>query len=194
MLKSLLTFAITLLILFPLKSQDLTLKGKTEYSVAFSYQSMKEKDDKEANWIMNLPLHFNYFVSDNIGVGAEINITDLKGDKNTGLVLNFLIEANFPSNQSKFIPFLLAGYGYSNGSFLFDRLAIKNYEDTGIGVLNLGGGAKFQVTEKVFVRTEARYQVFSGEYKYNNYFSGGSITGNIDITYLNVLLGFSIIL
>ncbi len=160
--------------------------------MAFSYQSMKEKDDKEAHWIMNLPLHINYFVSENIGVGTELNITDSKGNENTGLIVNLLVEANFPSNQSKFIPFLLAGYGYSNGSFLFDRLAPKNYEDTGIGILNLGGGVKFLVTEKVFVRTEIRYQNFTGEYKYDSYY--GSSTRKIDITYLNVLLGFSIIL
>jgi outer membrane protein W len=191
-MKTLLIFAIPILILFPLNAQDLALKGKTEISAAFSYQSMKEKDATESNWIMNLPLHFNYFISENIGVGTEINITDGKGDENTGLILNFLIEANFPSNQSKFIPFLLAGYGYSNGSFLFDRLALKNYKDTGIGILNLGGGSKFQVTEKVFVRTEVRYQTFSGEYKYNSYYGSGK--EDISVTYLNILVGFSILI
>jgi opacity protein-like surface antigen len=191
MFKTLISLLILLMLTTSLTAQSTDLKGRMEYSVSFSYQSMKQKDAEEASWIMNLPFHLNYFVSENIGVGAEINFTDAKGIKNTGIILNILVEANFPIRQGKSIPFLLAGYGYSNGSFIYDRMAIKNFQETDIGVLNLGAGLKLFITEKIYARIEGRYQNFSGESE-NTYFYGAE--NEISITYFRLFMGFSIIL
>ena len=187
-------YLIFIMFITSVSAQNSYLKGKKEFSLSFSYQSMKAKDDRESSWTMSLPFHFNFFVADNIGVGAEVNFTDFKGTENTGIVLNFLVEANFPLEQGKSTPFVLAGYGYSNGSFLFDRMAIKNYKDTGIGVLNLGIGLKLHITEEVCARVEGRYQNFTGETEYGYIPVGSSNKYEIDVTYLKLFMGFSIIL
>lgn len=117
--------------------------------------------------------------------------TDGKGEQNTGYVLNGIVEAAFPTPDG-IIPFLDAGYGVSNGSLVLDRLAIKNYENVTLGVLNVGAGIRVPFGEKVFGKTEVRYQKFTGEYKYNTFF--GSQTSDIGTTYINVLFGLSLLL
>lgn len=174
-----------------LGGQDQTsfsLKGKKEFSVAFSYQSMKEKGDQEASWFYTLPLSYIYYLSENIGLGAELILTDAKDfdpeDENFGIILSAILEANFPLAQKSAIPFLLAGYGFSNGSMLFDRLAFHRYKDTTLGVLNIGAGIKFRFNESVFSRIEFRYLNFNGDYN----------TREIDVSYTNILFGFSVLI
>lgn len=172
-------------------AKTLQLKGKTELSAAFSFQSIKEKDATESNWILTLPIQTRYFVTQNIGIGAEVIFTDGKGEQNTGYILNGIVEVAFPTPDG-IIPFLNAGYGISNGSYVIDRLALKAYDDVNLGVLNLGGGIRMPFGEKVFGKTEVRYQKFSGEYKYDTFF--GTQTIDIATTYVNVLFGLSLLL
>jgi len=169
----------------------LQLKGKTELSAAFSFQSMKEKGFSESSWILTLPVQIRYFITQNIGLGAEMIFTDGKGEENSGLILNGIVEVAFPTPDGV-IPFLNAGYGISNGSYLIDRLAIKSYDDATLGVLNLGAGIRIPFGEKVFGKTEVRYQKFTGEYKYDSFF--GTQTIDIGTTYINVLFGLSLLL
>jgi hypothetical protein len=171
--------------------KSIRLKGKTELSAAFSFQSVKQKEASEGSWILTLPLQTRYFLTQNIGIGAELIFTDGKGEQNTGYILNGIVEAAFPTPDG-IIPFLNAGYGISNGSFPIDRLALKNYEDVTLGVLNLGAGIRIPFGEKVFGKTEVRYQRFTGEYKYDTFF--GTQTIDLGTTYINVLFGLSLLL
>ena len=173
--------------------ESFQLKGKTEFSVAFSFQSVKQKEASEGSWILTLPLQTRYFVMQNIGIGAELIFTDGKGDQNTGYILNGIVEAAFPT-PGGIIPFLNAGYGISNGSFPIDRLAIKDYEDVTLGVLNLGAGIRIPCGEKVFGKTEVRYQKFTGEYKYITVIPEYPPTIDLSTTYVNVLFGLSLLL
>ena len=169
------------------------LKGKTELSAAFSFQSVKQKDASEGSWILTLPLQTRYFLTQNIGIGAELIWTDGKGEQNIGYVLNGIVEAAFPTPDG-IIPFLNAGYGISNGSFPIDRLALKNYEDVTLGVLNLGAGIRIPFGEKVFGKTEVRYQKFIGEYEYITVIPEFPPTIDLSTTYVNVTFGLSLLL
>ena len=171
--------------------KSIRLKGKTELSAAYSFQSVKQKEASEGSWILTLPIQTRYFVTQNIGIGAELIFTDEKGEQNTGYILNGIVEAAFPTPDG-IIPFLNAGYGISNGSYIIDRLAIKNYDNVTLGVLNLGAGIRIPFGKKVFGKTEVRYQKFTGEYKYDTFFGTQAI--DIGTTYVNVLFGFSLLL
>lgn len=172
--------------------KPIRLKGKTELAGAFSFQYMKQKDASEGSWILNLPVQTRYFVTQNIGIGAELIFTDGKGEGSSGLILNGILEVAFPTPNGV-IPFLNAGYGISNGSLIVDRLAIKNYDNVTFGVLNLGGGVRVPFGEKVYGKIELRYQRFTGEYKYDSFF-GSSQTFDVSTNYLNALFGLSLLL
>lgn len=172
--------------------KTLQLKGKTELSAAFSFQSVTEKGISEGSWILTLPVQMRYFITQNIGLGAEVIFTDGKGEQNSGLILNGIVEVAFPTPDGV-VPFLNAGYGISNGSYALDRLAIKTYDNVTLGVLNLGAGIRVPFGEKVFGKTEVRYQKFTGEYDYDS-FLGNTHTEEIGTTYVNIIFGLSLLL
>lgn len=175
-----------------LDAQSYQLKGKTELAGSFSFQSIDNKTFSGPDWILNLPVQMRHFITQNIGVGAEVIFTERKGEGNSGLVLNGMLELAFPTADG-IIPFLNAGYGTSNGSFIYDRLATKYYDGATPGVLNLGCGIRVPFGKKVFGKTEVRYQKFTGEWKYQNPFYGDQ-TVDIDITYVSFLFGLSLLL
>jgi len=174
------------------QAQSYQLKGKTELAGSFSFQSIDNKTFSGPDWIFNLPVQMRYFITQNIGVGAEVIFTERKGEGNSALILNGMLEFAFPTPNG-IIPFLNAGYGISNGSVIYDRLATKYYDGATPGILNLGGGIRVPFGKKVFGKTEVRYQKFTGEWKYKNPFYGDQ-TVDIDITYVNFLIGLSLLL
>jgi len=161
------------------------LKNKVELSAAFTYHSVKEKDDSERSWFLNIPVGLGYFFSQNFGVRAELIYSENKGEENTGLILNFGLEAAYPTSNNGVIPFVWAGYGISNGSIYIDRIALKSYSEVTLGVLNIGGGIKIPISQAALAKIEARYQKFSGT---------TDSDFKISTNYINGFFGFSLLL
>ncbi len=147
-----------------LKAQTPDLTSKKEISIAFTYQRDQAQGEREGNWFMSLPLRYTYFFTKNIGIGAEVILSDSKLQENVASILNGMVEADWPYPlEWQIIPFLNAGYGYSNGSFPFDRLAVKSFNSVNVWVVNIGGGVKVPVADNVLLRMEYRFQNFSGK-------------------------------
>ncbi|RMG61377.1 MAG: hypothetical protein D6715_13710 [Calditrichaeota bacterium] len=166
------------------------LKGRAEISAAFSYQSFKEKDSEERDWMWVLPIRGGYYLNQYAGIFGEIFLTDFKGGEEeegeSGRILSLLAEFGYPTANRGVIPFALVGYGVSNGSLFLDRIALKNYSDVTLGVLNIGAGLKLPVGDRVLLRGELRYLNFSG--------SNGSEKIDISFNYINFLIGMALVL
>ncbi len=102
------------------------------------------------------------------------------------LAYNFLIP------ESRFLPFLLAGYGLGNAIPVFQRVLGRSSDGFDITVLNAGTGVKIFATNQIALRVEYRYQHFS----YERNLSSGRYATTYSETHRfhNVLIGFSFFL
>ncbi len=97
-------------------------------------------------------------------------------------------------------PFVLIGYGFGNTVPLTQRALGRLSDKMDISLLNVGGGAKFFLGERIALRTEYRYQRYG--YKYDSvnlmYMNGSyeyqTVTREIVWNFHSVILGVSVFL
>jgi hypothetical protein len=159
------------------QSQDkqlIQLKGKYEISPSLSFQFDKWKTGDEyvyKGFTVNMPMAFSYFLSNRTCLGAELMLTlftdnlDLRNilKSNRSVIVSLLMENDFPT--SYVIPFITYGYGISNDARPFENMAVGGDELGRIlGVVNLGAGLKFPITNWLLIRTDFRYMFLHGSY------------------------------
>jgi len=166
------------------------LKGKHELSPGISFQHMKENGSTNF-WYLTIPLRWNYFVTNHIGLGTDLTAT-ISTDAEIGVIFSGIMEYNF-TGKSKTIPFLLAGAGISNGSLPIDRLALKE-EDAALGVFTLGTGLKGFVAPKLLIRVDLQYRQFRGKTTETDWVDGSEYTDKRRVGMMSASLGISLLL
>lgn len=169
-----------------------TLKGKLEFSPAFTFSAMKI-EGSESERLVTIPIRLTYFLTKGMGIGGEVMFTSYSGN-GTGIVANLLLEGDLQTPNGSIL-YVLGGYGLSNGSAVIENLALKYSDNCKImGVLNLGTGVRFPVAARVLAKTEFRYQYFSGKESYTDYYSGETYTDQLKFSYLNITFGIALLL
>jgi len=158
-------------------SKSIWFKGKTEISATFGLQPGKQND---AN------VQFKHFVNQNIGLGADIMLTDMNANENVGFVITGLFEISL-TNTEGIIPFLNGGFGISNRKYSVDGLTLK-YP---LGVLSLGGGFKIPFGDRMLGKIGFRYQA-PVNLNLIPFFGSGEL--EIGRKSINVLVGLSYLL
>jgi hypothetical protein len=151
-------------------------QGDKEFSIAASFMSRKVEDGE--SWtVLNIPIRIGYFVTKNVEIEPEILFTSWE-DEDLGYVLsgNLAYNVILADQESKTVPFLFSGVGFSNTITYLPNFAWLGAEDETWTVLNVGGGIKFFLQKRAALRFEYRFQKFSGDWDY---------------TYHNMLLGVS---
>ena len=151
-------------------------KGDKELSIAASFMSRKYEDG-EAWTVINIPIRLGVFVTKNVEIEPEILFSKWE-DEDLGFLLSGNLAYNFTilEPESRTVPFLFSGFGFSNTYVYFPSFLLPGIEDETWTVVNLGGGAKFFLSKAAALRWEYRFQKFFGDW---------------DLTYHNIFLGVS---
>lgn len=159
MLKKLLFFLIILSVLVStVKAQSILTRRTLEASVSASFQLFSENDNTET--FINIPLRLGFFITPRWEVEAEFAITKPQsGD--AGYILSGLLSYNFRT-PGGIMPFAFAGYGVTNSIPVITNNVVANIPDATLGVLSLGGGVKIPIGSKAALRSEYRFQNFTG--------------------------------
>jgi hypothetical protein len=96
---------------------------------------------------------------------------------------------NFSIPQAHFAPFVLIGYGLTNGLPVFRGYTMRAADGFDVNVVNLGSGLKFFFSERAAFRTEYRYQRL--RYDDASMFSG---IYDVKINMHSIFFGFSVFL
>jgi opacity protein-like surface antigen len=158
-----------------------TERGDKELSIAASFMARKIEHDDQFWTAFNIPIRLGFLVTQNIEVEPEILFSKYE-EEDAGFILSGNLAYNFnpTSPESKSVPFVLGGLGFSNTIMLFaPNAAWVGDKDENWTVLNLGGGIKMFMSKPVALRLEYRFQKFLGD---------------SDITYHNIFLGVSVFL
>jgi opacity protein-like surface antigen len=131
-----------------------------------------------------------YYLLDGLSVEPEISFTANQHEQPAQyLLLNLSYTYLLPNSREAL--FLRAGYGISNSVQMpvLGAAVVHTSDKFNVGVLNLGAGAKFLVTQSVILRAEVNYRShtwsndegygYSDDYAYSN---------------VGLLVGFSILL
>jgi hypothetical protein len=170
--------------------ERVSYKGKHELSPAVSFQWIKEKG-YDGTTVFTLPLRYNYFITDHLGVGAELLGTFITGN-DPGVIFSGRFEYCI-NTPGKSLPFISAGVGISNGSYPIDRLAAKMYTRP-MGVLSIGTGIKAPISDRLFFRFDLQYRNFRGKDTYTDFWDGEEYTQHIRVGFVECTFGFSILL
>lgn len=152
-------------------------KGDKELSIAASFMSVKSEHD-DADFIVNIPIRLGFFATPNVEVEPEFLFTKWE-EEDVGFVLSGNVAYNYVMSdpESKTVPFLFAGFGYSNALIYLPNFVWPSWGDESWTVMNVGGGFKFFMAKQAALRCEYRFQKFFGE--------------DSDFTYHNIFLGVS---
>jgi len=153
-----------------------TEKGDKELSIAASFMSRKYEDG--AAWtVINVPIRLGILVTKNFEIEPEILFAKYE-EQDAGFILSCNLAYNFslPDPESRTVPYLFSGIGFSNTIVHLPNCAMSGAEDETWTPLNLGGGVKFFLSNSAALRWEYRFQKFMGEwdYTYHNIFLGVS--------------------
>jgi hypothetical protein len=133
-----------------------------------------------------------YYLFDGLSIEPEINMMAFEGSQPAFLFLGNLSYTMKVKNSIVF-PYVRAGYGVSNSfQFPVNRSLSKMSNSLDIGVLNLGGGIKVSLSEKVLLRTEVNYRSFSYSHDANSLYYNAS--SDYNVSSIALLFGFSILL
>lgn len=135
-----------------------------------------------------------YYIVDGLSIEAELGLLAVEKMTPTEYLLGD-ISYTYRLPDSKVALFARVGYGFSNSAKypMFGDALIKTSNELDVGVVNIGGGLKYIVSEGVALRAEINYRSHSWTSEYRGY--GGS-SSKTEYTYSNIglLLGFSVLL
>jgi opacity protein-like surface antigen len=132
--------------------------GNVEVSLSASFQNFGSENGGGSSSNFLIAPRVGFFPYKGLEIEPEVVL--LAGEGDALYMLNGNIAYNFLA-AGKTVPFLLLGYGIANTVPIFNLpIADVGYS---VGVLNVGAGAKVFFAKNVAVRTEHRYQRFSGE-------------------------------
>ena len=173
-------------------------QGAVEASLSGTMGSVSYTSDTHSAYIivpgeshehLSLALRPGYYIVEGLDVEPEFLLA-----ATDGVPPSFSISGNLAYNVmvpgSHVAGFVLAGYGTGNTIPATRNLFSRPYGGFDIGVLNLGAGLKFFLSERVALRTEYRFQKYSQEMTFSDYPS--SVTLRITSTFHQLFLGFSV--
>jgi len=175
------TFHVTLLALLVIIPAESVLSqiesGDKELSVSASFMSRKAENADEAWTSFIVAIRMGFFVTPNIEIEPEILFSDYK-ESDAGYIISGNLAYNFNpiDDQKKTVPFIFAGFGFSNTLAYLPNIAYIGQEDGSRTLINAGGGFKTFLASSVSLRIEYRYQNFMNDQ---------------NVVYHNVLLGIS---
>jgi opacity protein-like surface antigen len=173
------------------KSWELNFTGslgsvESSYDVSASFYSGSNNESQKYFQLGIIPA---YYIYRGLAIEPELNIFTVESLKPSYLALGN-ISYTFAIDSAHYFPFIRAGYGISNSIQIpVNSSIIKYSESLDIGILNLGAGVKFRISESVLLRTEINYRKFSyakdesSFYKYTSKF-----------TSIALVFGFSVLL
>lgn len=199
-MKNILAVVCLVFVCEPLYSQ--TQQGAWELSLSGNFGSVSgssetsgsfgtSKSESEAEGYLSLALRPGFYIIDGLAVEPEILWSAFEGVP-PSFSLTGNLSYNFRIPESHVTPFVLAGYGTGNAIPFFQRLLFRSSDKLDIGVLNIGGGVKLFLADRVALRTEYRYQRYSQERTFGSG-SFSSTTKTIQ-NFHNVFFGFSLFL
>jgi len=109
-----------------------------------------------------------YYLFDGFSIEPEFGFTAIKDVKPSyNLIANLSYTVLFPNTSNAF--FIKAGYGLGNAYALpmADEFLVRSSDKFDVTILNLGGGVKLSVGEKVYIRCEANYRIQSWQKEYS---------------------------
>ena len=162
-----------------------SIESQAEYSSSYYYF---QGSDSESRMYIQLGIIPAYYLTDGLAIEPEINLLAVESEDPAFLLLgNLAYTLNI--ENSRFFPFLRAGYGITNSVQIpVNGNLSKLSGDMDIGVLNLGGGLKTLLTENILLRTEINYRKFS----YSK--EGTGYTYSMHISSIALVFGFSVLL
>jgi opacity protein-like surface antigen len=177
-------------------------KGNVELSLIGTAGSLQENEEYESRkqngdsqkYLMAF-FRSGYFLTDNISIEPELSWTAMDETK-PALNICGNITYNLPNPNSVIIPFVLAGYGVGNGIPINHTIFGRSTKDMDIKLLNIGAGAKFKLGKKAALRVEYRFQKFSFESSYREYYYDQYYDTKVKYTlnFNNIFFGFSVFL
>lgn len=109
-----------------------------------------------------------YYLFDGFSIEPEFGFTAIKDVKPSyNLIANLSYTLLFPNTSNAF--FIKTGYGLGNAYALpmADELLVRFSDKFDVTILNLGGGVKISVGEKVYIRCEVNYRIQSWQREYS---------------------------
>lgn len=149
------------------------VEGKRfELSTAFSLGSSKGKGESGSIYWFNLPLRLGYFIWKGLEFEPEFKFTvtgytGSYGESEAGYILSGNLLYNFPVKESgRFLPFLLAGWGFGN-AYPYPFGAVGKIEGANVSVMNLGSGIRYLFGKVAAFRFEYRFVRVSAKFAYD---------------------------
>ena len=167
--------------------------GPVELSIGGSLQAVVFEE--ETVHLMSIPMRVGVFLNPEVSLELEGILTGLDEELAEETTWGYVVTGSLAYHiliSGQVRPFVLAGYGFSDSWPLAGVLASGDFEDTTLGVLNLGAGVKAMVGERAALRVEYRMQKFSGTYELPDFVGGGDT--DIDFTIHSTMFGVSLFL
>jgi hypothetical protein len=172
-------------------SWELNLSGDFGTQSSETVVNGKSYGSSEANFYGQLHIIPGIYIVDGLSFEPEVDFLFIKDvDPSYSFIPNISYTHRFPSNSNVAF-YARAGYGISNSYNLFGLL-LQTSKSANVGILNLGVGLKYLISESFCFRTEINYRrtSYTNEETYYFYYSKTEET----LTNIRVLLGFSLIL
>ena len=173
---------------------------KFEFSTGFAFSSQHYNygdGDKETWTVFQFPFRLGYFITKGLEIEPELLLTSehykytstdySKSDSSTGWILSGNLLYHFPlKNSPRWLPFVLAGYGFGNGDL--EGTDVDRYYGTSpkTSLFNFGAGIKHTFGNIAALRFEYRFRI--GNVKY----SEGSTEYKDKVNFHTVMLGLSL--
>ena len=169
-------------------AQPLPEGKRFEMSLSGGYQSFSAGSGSSSSSIFYISPRLGFFLVEGLELEPEFSGIFVGGGDP-----GYMVNGNLAYNtrlQGKALGFLLAGYGAANRVPVGGTLS--GYYRTTLGVLNLGAGIKVLLSDDIAIRTELRYQRFTGSR--TDDFSWGGVGGSqeYDLRLLSFQFGISI--
>lgn len=178
------SFILGIILVLAATVQAQLIKRTLEASVSASFQLFSENDNTET--FVNIPLRLGFFITRNWEIEAEFAITAPQ-NADAGFILSGLLSYNFQT-PGGIMPFAFAGYGVTNSFPVITNNVVASIPSATLGVLNLGGGIKVPIGSKAALRTEYRFQNFTGSQDF------GGFEPDIDFQVHSIFTGISLFL
>ncbi len=179
---------------------ELSVSG-TAGSVSQTYSSSSSGGSRttDAEGYLTLYLRPAVFLTEGLSFEPEIVWTAIENDP-PAFNLAGNLSYTYRAPEAVAGPFVLIGYGVGNTVPLTQRALGRMSDKMDISVLNVGGGVKFFLGERIALRTEYRYQRYGYAYDYPNftYINGSfvyqTVTREIVWNFHSFIIGVSVFL
>jgi hypothetical protein len=139
---------------------------------------------------LNLAMAPGFFIYEGLSIETEIAILATENfEPGFSIIPNISYTYLLP--QTNFAIFGRGGYGLSN-SLSYSGFLYRNSDKLDNGILNLGAGIKFLVTQGAALRIEVNYKSTSFKNRYSFY--GDELTQDMTLENIRLLFGFSVLL